>query len=306
MLDSNSSGNKSKKRGRKPKGKILDYKNILNSEVESDEDPIITHLPIKLEDLQENTCEIKESGVFINSDPSKKKIISKRKSKINNFSDINELNDKNIIRDKILSLEKKLIELELDNKSKTKIHVVDLNKIKKNSGVCCWWCKHKFDTERVALPENNYDGKYYVKGYFCSYNCALAYNLDLSDDKTWARTSLLHKMYSETFSSKKVIKPANSWLILKNFGGKVSIEDYRKQFIIKTKEYTFLEPPFISRMSYIVETLEKSNNEKVSINKVAKLFEKDNLVLKRSKPLKTSIYSLESTMGLKRKKKKKK
>ena len=51
MLDSSSSGNKSKKRGRKPKGKILDYKNILNSDVESDEDPIITHLPIKLEDL---------------------------------------------------------------------------------------------------------------------------------------------------------------------------------------------------------------------------------------------------------------
>ena len=57
MLDSSSSGNKSKKRGRKPKGKIVDYKKMLNSDVESDEDPIITHLPIKLEDLNETRNE---------------------------------------------------------------------------------------------------------------------------------------------------------------------------------------------------------------------------------------------------------
>ena len=34
-------------------------------------------------------------------------------------------------------------------------------------------------------------------------------------------------------------------------------------------------------MSYIVEILEKSNNESVSLNNVAKMFEKNDLVLKR-------------------------
>jgi hypothetical protein len=301
MLDSSSSGNQSKKRGRKPKGKILNYNNIVNSE--SDEDPIITHLPIKLEDLNDINTEIKQSGVFINSEPKKSHV--KKGKKIKQCTDINDLTNKDMIRNRILGLEKKLAELELNGVSKTKIHVVDLNKFKNNKDISCWWCKHNFDSCGVCLPEKYYDGKYYVKGHFCSYNCALAYNLDLADDKSWCRTSLLHKMYSETFTSNKVIKPSDCWLILKKFGGKVSIEDYRKQFLIKTKEYTFLEPPFISRMSYIVETLEETNNEAVSVNKVVKMFEKDNLVLKRSKPLKTSIYSLESTMGLKRIKKKK-
>ena len=274
MLDSSSSGNKSKKRGRKPKGKIVDYKKMLNSDVESDEDPIITHLPIKLEDLNDTRNEIKESGVFINTEPKKNIVKKKEKKKMKDYEDISDLTDKDIIRSKILGLEKKLAELEMNDNNKTKIHTVDLNKFKSNTQVRCWWCKHKFDSESVSLPENYYDGKFYVKGHFCSYNCAQAYNLDLADDKTWSRTSLLHKMYSETYSSNKVIKPADSWLILKKFGGKVSIEDYRKQFLIKTKEYTFLEPPFISRMSYIVETLEKSNNESVSLNNVAKMFEK--------------------------------
>ena len=97
----------------------------------------------------------------------------------------------------------------------------------------CWWCKHKFSTEPVFLPENYYKGKYYVRGYFCSYNCALSFNLDLSDDKTWVRTSLLNKIYSETFSSNEPLKPAPSWLVLKKFGGILTIDDYRKQLIVK-------------------------------------------------------------------------
>ena len=306
MLDSSSTGKKLKKRGRKSKGNIIDYKNILNKEMNSEEDTIITHIPIKLEDLQEDYISEDELGIFIKKEPclkkNKNKNKNKNKSKLDDLIDLNKINDKSLIRDRILKLEKKLIELELKSKNRSKIHIVDLNSVKKNKNICCWWCKHAFETEHVSLPENYYDNKYYVRGYFCSYNCALSYNLDLSDDKTWSRTSLLHKMYSETFSSQDIIKPANSWLILKKFGGIVSIKEYRKQFILKTKEYIFLEPPFISRVSYIVETLDKTNTDKISVNSLVKMFGKEDLVLKRSKPLKTSIYSLESTMGLKRKK----
>ena len=50
-----------------------------------------------------------------------------------------------------------------------------------STNIHCWWCCHKFDNPPCQLPEKYYEKKYHVFGCFCSYNCALSYNLDLDD-----------------------------------------------------------------------------------------------------------------------------
>ena len=63
----------------------------------------------------------------------------------------------------------------------------------------------------------------------------------------------------------------------------------------------------ICRLSQVENVYRKNNNLKAPISSLKKYTESsDDFVLKRSKPLKSSRYSLESTMGLKIKRKKNK
>lgn len=291
-----STNKKVKKRGRKPKGKIINYQKELDDVRNSEEEPIITHLPISLSDVMEN----KVSGVFIKNEENLESI--EKETSVSLVEEEKE-SDVDRLRRKIKNLEKKLFKLEMNKNSCTKVHKILLNNECKN--ISCWWCKHEFDTPVVSLPESYYDRKYYTIGCFCSYNCALSFNMDLSDDKTWLRTSLLNKLYYDTYNSYSKITPAPSWFILKKFGGILDIDEYRKQLVTNSKDYMLLKPPLISRMTYIEENLEPNDNIEVPINTIKKFFDSGDKVLKRSKPLKTSIYSLESTMGLKRKKKNK-
>lgn len=291
-----STNKKVKKRGRKPKGKIINYQQELEDKRNSEEEPIITHLPISLTDVMEN----KVSGVFIKNEEE-----LKTTEKETTISVIEEEKESDIdrLKRKIRTLEKKLFKLEMNKNSLTTVHKLVLNNENKN--ISCWWCKHEFCTPAVSLPESYYDRKYYTIGCFCSYNCALSFNLDLSDDKTWLRTSLLNKLYYDTYNENSKIVPAPSWFILKKFGGILDIEDYRKELVVNSRDYILLKPPLISRLTFIEENLENNDSVEVPINTIKKFFDNSDKVLKRSKPLKTSIYSLESTMGLKRKKKNK-
>ena len=109
---------------------------------------------------------------------------------INKKNDIN--NDEN---NKIKSLYEKIEYLEdiikSFDKNKKKYNSIDynyscvnlINNIPKNDDLVCWWCCHKFNNTPVYLPEKKYEDNYHVYGYFCSFNCALAYNLDKNDYK---------------------------------------------------------------------------------------------------------------------------
>ena len=137
------------------------------------------------------------------------------------------------------------------------------------------------------MPENYYNECFHCIGNFCSYNCAAAYNIELNDENVFKRQSLLHLQYKKVYNEYKNFKPSPSWKILEDAGGNVSIEEYRKNLITNDNNYLYLKPPMISRISYI---------EKTS----SKIFKGDNdFVLKRSKPLKSTNYSLEQSIGLK-------
>ena len=127
-----------------------------------------------------------------------------------------------------------------------------------------------------------------------------ANNIDINDNFIWKRESLINLMYYLTYGTYKEIKPAPSWLILKDFGGNLSIVDYRKNFEIVNNEYVILHPPLISRQLQIEESYKK-NTSTVVVNKLDKLlFNNNNLSIKRNKPIETSQINLEKSMGLKR------
>lgn len=284
---------KKMKRGRKNLGLILNYKeeDITEPSICSEEEPIIVHLPISVKELNvsdsDNISESQSSNIFIKSESEINNVKKSKKDKI-----IKEL------QEEIMILKKKFNLIEIEQ-NKTNISYSNYSESTK-----CWWCRNNFDTPAISLPEDYFLEKFVCVGHFCSFNCAMSYNLDVNDQKTWKRKSLLSLLYQKTYSEFKEISPAPSWRVLKEYGGSLTIEEFRENLIINNMEYLYLHPPLITRFSSIEKTYKKQNIQDVYINQVPG-FLKSEYTLKRAKPLKSSRYSLEDTMGLKRKKKKK-
>jgi uncharacterized protein YeeX (DUF496 family) len=117
------------------------------------------------------------------------------------------------------------------------------------TGLLCWWCCHSFETVPVYLPTYKYNKTVYCKGYFCSYNCAMAHC-----QRTGGNTYLLNNFYRfKMKSSDKFlrIKPAYPRESLKAFGGILDIDDYRKEFDIIDNWITYTEYPIIHQISQI-------------------------------------------------------
>ena len=151
------------------------------------------------------------------------------------------------------------------------------------------------------MPENYYNDIFYCYGHYCSWNCMMAYNIDLNDTSTWKRTSLINLMFYKTYGVFKEIIPAPYWLMLEDFGGILSIENFRNLFIVNNKDYLVLHPPMITRQLQIEESYKKSLHG--TVNKIDNLQENE-LLLKRSKPMEATNFNLEKTIGLRIKVKK--
>jgi len=276
-----------KKRGRKPKNKIIENKTI-DLEINSEEEPIIVHLPISLEDVvNESLQQPVENKIFIKSE---KDLIKVNKHVENEEVLLKQINQKLIETEKIFML----------GKSVNKVNVYNI-KFKPTSK--CLWCKHSFDTPAIELPEDYFNETFYCIGNFCSWNCAKSYNIDINDSSTWKRESLLNLMFYKTYGDFKEIIPAPSWLMLEDYGGLLKIEDFRKLFVYNNKDYLVLHPPLITRQLQIEESYKKSNNTNMTANKLENIYDGE-LVLKRNKPIESTNFNLEKTMGLKRKTKK--
>jgi hypothetical protein len=165
------------------------------------------------------------------------------------------------------------------------ISVLDGKKVKISKTNCkCWWDNHPFDGIPCFLPER-YDNKtstYHVRGCFCSFNCALAYNLHfLRDLDIHRRKSLVYNLYREMynlgFDDPIDIKeaPSNPQELLKDYGGQMSIETFRRSFIMLNREFIVYYPP-IKPFTPIVEERNIKDNTELGEN---------DYVLKRSKPL---------------------
>lgn len=82
---------------------------------------------------------------------------------------------------------------------------------------------------KIEPCERNY---YLVDGIFCSFNCIAAFIKENCGNVLYKDSSnLLKCLYSELYNDTwKKITPAPDWRLLKDFGGSLTIEDFRKFF----------------------------------------------------------------------------
>lgn len=134
----------------------------------------------------------------------------------------------------------------------------------------CFWCRNEFDSRVLGCPVKYYPSKYFrvynskitgeisscsdvsngisssnmqhgeevsreyylCDGIFCSFNCILAFIKDNSRDPRYEDSCmLLNNIYSKVHNTLTFnITPAPHWRMLKEYGGSMSIKEFRKNF----------------------------------------------------------------------------
>lgn len=287
----------SKKRGRPKK-----TKNIQSDEQNNDEEEIVLHIPLKFDDItfaeaiearpkqsifmEAEASANSNSGLDSDNDNSDEDSFfysanKKPKQNKNKNEIIQKLQQENDYYKSILS---KMIDDRNNNIRKLDNKIVDGNgdlvTIKEHTDVACWWCSHDFEGIPCFIPNKYENDVYHIFGCFCSFNCAVAYNMKMDDYKIWHRYSLIKKIWNDIHdnNSTEEINPSPPKEILERFGGYLTIDEYRNNNRIFLKKHRIIMPPMTS-MALIVEEVNNGSKERKEAN--------DGLVLKRSKPLST-------------------
>ena len=300
-----------KKRGRKPTGRIIHIQNCDISNLKNDDNCIVAHIPLSSNDIETTTSKYSNSITEVDSNE-----LSLETYSLGNNNTNNSFNDKyiNHLEEENLNLQNKIKELESSKENKDIFYsdysvekleskVISSNEFKNNRKYLCWWCCHDFENVPFFLPDKYYQNKYHVFGYFCSPSCACAFNIDMNDYKLWERNSLIIKLYNEITNNNLCnISPSPPKQILKNFGGNISIEEFRG----KTKtdiSYSsrFILPPMVPLKTLIEESYKDRNKykweNKLNMSKFNNL--KKNINTNKSVVKKTDS-SLEKIMGIKK------
>lgn len=275
-----------KKRGRPRKNNMEQkpQKQKNNNNNEQKEEDIILCLPISINnetdkhEPPDNTEKYNSDSDYdcSDSDNDYNNIINKLKNEINGYKKIiNELMPNHSKEQKTKKINIKLV----DYKNGETI-------INDHKNIACWWCTYEFDTQPCFIPDKICDNVYYVFGCFCSYNCALAYNINMNDYKIITRCGLIFKLCDQLCCCKPKIAPPKEILI--KFGGYMSIEEYRSGLKLCDKNYRIIYPPMTSIVPIIEETNRYINNFSVNTD--------DNLKIKRTKPLPGTTYNLMDTL----------
>lgn len=109
--------------------------------------------------------------------------------------------------------------------------------ITKADNIRCYYCHHLFDNKPFYVPLKYSENlnRYKLFGNFCSPNCAKSYCL--ANKLLENKIHLLCKFYRELFGPSFTCSPAPCFLKLKEYGGSLTIDEFRKFFYIK-KDYT--------------------------------------------------------------------
>jgi len=128
--------------------------------------------------------------------------------------------------------------------------------ILKRTFISCWWCTYPFSNIPCFIPVKYINKTYYVFGCFCSFNCALSYNASLSDCLVAVRRSLLKKLYRDIYDKDCNLHPAPPKELLIKYGGKLTIDEFRSDFIKPKKEFKLILPPMVPMIPIIDSTSE--------------------------------------------------
>ena len=278
-----------KKRGRKPKKTDYSIVDIEEVKFTEEEEDIILHIPIKInnEPTQNNN---------FNPDPyddnllTQHSLITEPKVDVNyNIILENEMVDNSAYSSKVNQI---LVPFKNFNKN---------GKWPEQVNIYCWHCCHPFKNKPVSIPIRYSNDIFYVYGVFCSYNCAAAYNLNSNDYNKNEKHQLLSLMYSKLYNINNFIDiyPSPPKEILQIFGGNITIDKYRNNFITNHKEFKLIKPPLISIIPQVEETKRKykKKEEYIPLNQNMVDNMTYNLKLKRNKN-NTNKNTLIELMGL--------
>ena len=170
------------------------------------------------------------------------------------------------------------------------------------TSIHCYWCCQKFSTVPFGIPVKYSANKFHVYGCFCSLECAAAYNLKNYDsiDEMWERYMLIN-MLSRRIGHKEQVVPAPSKLSLKEFGGYMEIDEFRR--FTESKKIICVNFPPMMTLTQQVEEINGSdltNDYKyipIDTERINKYKEK--IKLKRTKPIANYRNTLDHTMNLK-------
>lgn len=230
-------------------------KNKFTAKDSEEEFPKSTVLTISdnITNSDEEDVDSKDMHDLIEQLKNKERVIKKLKEELSIYkSNISENNTTAIRENKYFPINVNLID---NNTGKTLIS--------EKTNLACWWCTYNFDSPPCFIPERYDNEKYYVFGCFCTFNCAVSYNLNMGDYKIYDRYSLIKKLYHYIHASDDEILIAPSREVLEKFGGPLTITEFRKNFKHCNKEYKLLMPPMIP----IVPFVEEKNRERSVINK---------------------------------------
>jgi hypothetical protein len=301
-----------KKRGRPKKSQQLINPSITKTSINNaifEQDEIILHLPISSSDIEiskNKPVEKKmlDSKQFSGSENESDSEEDKTKDKIQNLWIDDNIKQYKFAVKKLTEENERLKKFLIDitpmyftevKTYPTELKIFDMKDnvvIPKKTNICCWWCTYNFDCLPSFIPDKYHNGKFYVFGCFCSFNCAGAYNLNLADNKVWERYSLMKQMYyiinkndiSSVYDIE--INVAGPKELLEKYGGPMTIEEYRKNSKILGREYHKLMPPFLPiNIGFEESTSTKTNSKTININSILNPNVKDNIVVKRNKPL---------------------
>lgn len=300
-----------KKKGRKPRGKIISYS---NNQTDTDDSPIIVNIPLSNNDIDEidkqfedffvstkneesdsvfsdcstiddNTINYDDTEIHTKEDLQIEKLISSKSIQSHHCTKCKQYKQKIIqYKNKINKLNELLQKYEIllpenNTNVEIKFEIKDLMNNHYNQNVVCWWCCHQFDNKPCFLPDKFYQDIFYVFGYFCSFNCAMAYNVNMNDYKMDERNTIINYMYYKMFNKHCVIKIAPPRESLSIFGGPFTIDQFRDNFNFINKDISFILP----HIAPIVPLIEIKYKHIDNIIQSNELF--NDTKLKRSKPI---------------------
>jgi hypothetical protein len=122
----------------------------------------------------------------------------------------------------------------------------------------CWWDDEEFDNLPAYIVNYYKNGKYYVFGNFCSFNCAAKYNVKmLKDYKCSTRYALINNLKSKITGDDSPIKLAPERELLKSKGGLYTIDKFREGFSVISSNLRMNIPPIIP----LVHVIEEGNKD---------------------------------------------
>ena len=280
-----------KKRGRKTtNNKIITLNTDSNIDIISN---LIVHLPLKLNDINkiinisDSTIDQKQTMISKYVDFTEDILHSSKHNILDHkcTNCMEHLNRITQLEDEIINLKNGIISNSSNFNKKiyeSKVNFINklINKYEEKTEIACWWCCHSFNNIPLGIPEYINKNEFNLSGCFCSFNCMMAYNIDINDYKIWDRQSNIYQMKNKIDPHNKIsIHPAPPRQTLNMFGGPLDIHKFRESFFIVNKEYRYIFPPMIS----IISLIEEDNK---NISNYTNVYKQSNQqMLRRTKPL---------------------